>query len=248
MDGENYEVKLEVFEGPLDLLLHLINKNEVDIFDIPIAKITDQYLEYIEMMKALNMDLAGDFLVMASTLTHIKSRMLLPGITGEEEGEEDPRLEITRPLLEYMAFKEVADGLSQRKILNKDVFLRQVRQVQEELPLEKEPQIDANLFQLIDAFKRVLEQRTPSVQLKFRLEKWSVKEKTKAIIERLKEKGEIFFQELFDEEMGVAECVVTFLALLELVHMGLVRIFQPSMETQILLIPNFDEECVLTDV
>ena len=107
----DYEVKLEIFEGPMDLLLHLINKNEVDIFDIPIATITNQYLEYLNMMKALNIDVAGDFLVMASTLIYIKSKMLLPGI---KEDEEDLLVEITRPLLEYMRFREIAEGFSDR--------------------------------------------------------------------------------------------------------------------------------------
>ena len=119
-----YEVKLEIFEGPLDLLLHLIRKNEMDIFDIPIASITDQYLEYLEIMKALNITLAGDFLVMASTLLHIKSRMLLPGL--EEEEEEDLRIEITRPLLEYLRLKEVAGELSERELLDRDVFSRRL--------------------------------------------------------------------------------------------------------------------------
>ncbi len=122
MDYE-YEVKLGIFEGPLDLLLHLIYKNEVDIFDIPIASITDQYLEYLDLMKALNINVAGDFLLMAATLVHIKSRMLLPGAEGGEE-EDDPRLEITRPLLEYMRIKEAAQALDEREILERDVFGR----------------------------------------------------------------------------------------------------------------------------
>ncbi len=120
---DEYEVKLEIFEGPLDLLRHLIRKNEVDIFDIPIAVITDQYLQYLDIMKALNVSLAGDFLVMASTLVHIKSKMLLPD-SGEDEDGEDPRDEITRPLLEYMRLKELANELSERPLLGRDVFSR----------------------------------------------------------------------------------------------------------------------------
>ena len=122
LDPIDYEVKLEIFQGPLDLLIHLIRKNEVDIFDIPIATITDQYLEYLELMKALNITLAGDFLVMASTLIHIKSKMLLPGVDTEDE--EDPRIEITRPLMEYLRLKEVAGELSERDLLDRDVFAR----------------------------------------------------------------------------------------------------------------------------
>lgn len=124
-DNTEYEVKLEIFEGPMDLLLHLIRKNEVDIFDIPIAMITDQYLEYIDMLKALNINVAGDFLVMASTLVHIKSRMLLPD-HDEDEDEVDPREEIAEQLMEYIRLKEVAGELSEREILGRDVFHRSV--------------------------------------------------------------------------------------------------------------------------
>lgn len=242
MNPTDYEVKLEIFEGPLDLLLHLINKNEVDIFDIPIAKITDQYLEYLDMMKAFNINVAGDFLVMASTLIHIKSKMLLPGLTGEEDGEEDPRLEIARPLLEYMAFKEAAESLSERELLEKDVFVRPVSREHESLLKEAEPQVEANLFQLMDAFKRVLQQKPAPTQLKFRLEKWTIKEKTESIVERLKRKKTVYFYELFADAFDLSECVVTFLALLELVHVGIVKVFQPHLEEEILLISNFDEE------
>ncbi len=236
----DYEVKLELFEGPLDLLLHLIHKNEVDIFDIPIATITDQYLEYLDMMKALNINVAGDFLVMASTLVHIKSKMLLPDLK-EEEGEEDPRVEITRPLLEYMRFKELSEELSKRDLLDRDVFSRQIGSQFQARLKEEESQLDVNLFQLMDAFKRMVEQKLPGTQLKLQLEQWSVKDKTELIIARIKEKGPMFFLELFDEDRTVSELVVTFLALLELVHLGLIKVFQPSLESDIRLAPSFDE-------
>ena len=237
----DYEVKLEIFEGPLDLLLHLIHKNEVDIFDIPIATITDQYLEYIEMMKAFNINVAGDFLVMASTLIHIKSKMLLPG-PHEEDGEEDPRIEITRPLLEYMQFKEIAEAFSEREILDRDVFSRKVFPHYQAQGTDQEPELDVNLFQLIDAFKRIVDQRLPGVQLTLQLEQWSVKEKIELIITRIKESGPLFFREIFSEDRTISEFVVTFLALLELVHMGLVRVFQPTYEGDIRLIPSFNEK------
>jgi segregation and condensation protein A len=236
----DYEVRLEIFEGPLDLLLHLIHKNEVDIFDIPVALITDQYLEYLDLMKALNINLAGDFLVMASTLIHIKSKMLLPGFNEEDE-EEDPRMELTRPLLEYMQFKELAEDLSGRDVLDRDVFSRKVPadfQIQIE---GEEPHLDVNLFQLMDAFRRIMDERLPGVQLKFRLERWSVKEKTELIMTQLRDRGPVFFQDLFDEDRTVSEFIVTFLALLELVHAGLVKVFQPAHESDIRLVPCFDE-------
>ena len=237
----DYEVKLEIFEGPLDLLLHLINKNEVDIFDIPIATITDQYLGYLELMKTFNINVAGDFLVMASTLIHIKSKMLLPG-SHEDEEEEDPRTEIMRPLLEYMQFKEMAEAFSEREILDRDVFARTVIPYFQDGVTGEEPELDVSLFQLIDAFKRIVDQRLPGAKLTVQHEQWSVKDKTELIIARLKEKGAIFFREIFSEDRTVSEFIVTFLALLELVHMGLVRVFQPTPEGDIRLIPSFDKK------
>ena len=235
----DYEVKLKIFEGPMDLLLHLIHKNEVDIFDIPIAAITDQYLEYINMMEALNINMAGDFLLMASTLVHIKSKMLLPGLNEGEE-EEDPRIEITRPLLEYMRFKEVAKDLLEREILDRDVFTRRVQPDFLTGLKDEDPEIDVSLVQLLDAFKQIVEERMPDVQLTLNLDKWSVKDKTEFIIASLKRKGAIFFYELFDDNLSVSEFVVTFLALLELVHIGLIKVFQPSHDNDIRLIPLFD--------
>jgi len=236
----DYEVRLEIFEGPMDLLLHLIYKNEVDIFDIPIATITDQYLEYLDMMKALNINLAGDFLIMASTLIHIKSRMLLPGLTEEGE-EEDPRVEIIRPLLEYLQFKEIAEELTERDILNRDVFARRLPAFFKDQMNEEEPQLDVSLFQLIDAFKRIMDRRLPGVQLRLQQEKWSIKEKTEFIIARLRKEGTLFFKELFIEDRTVSELIVTFLALLELVHIGLISVFQATDHSDIQLIPSFAE-------
>jgi len=235
----DYNVKLEMFEGPLDLLLHLIHKNEVDIFDIPISSITDQYLDYLELMKSLEMDIAGDFLVMASTLIHIKSRMLLPG-RNEGDEEEDPRLEITRPLLEYMQLKEMAQELSEREILDRDVFARGDATSFDEYP-DMVPKPDVTLFQLIDAFRRVVALGEGQGNLTVSLEKWSVKDKVESIIVLLREKSDIFFEEIFSGNQDISELVVTFLALLELVHMGLIKVFQPSHKNRIRLSACFDE-------
>ena len=156
MATEPYSVKIDdVFEGPMDLLIHLIKKNEVDIYNIPIARITQQYLEYIEWMKYLNIDFAGDFLVMASTLTQIKSRMLLP-VHGNEEEEEDPRLEIARPLLEYLQIKSAAEELAKRNLLGEHTFIRPFDK--KDLAFEPEDQIvQVGLFELIDAFRKILD-------------------------------------------------------------------------------------------
>jgi segregation and condensation protein A len=236
----DYEVRLDIFEGPLDLLIHLIRKNEVDIFDIPIATITDQYLEYLDLMEALNITVAGDFLVMASTLIHIKSRMLLPG--SEDENAEDPRMEITRPLLEYLRFKELAGELSERDVLDRDIFTRRFPSDYKSQFHSEESLIEVSLFQLIDAFKRMMEQKLPGVQLKFQVEPWSLKDKTTMIMDQLKERGGLYFIELFKEDRTLAELIITFLAVLELAQMGLVRIFQTGPDKDIRLEPHFEEE------
>jgi segregation and condensation protein A len=176
---------------------------------------------------------------MASTLVHIKSRMLLPGPSDEEE--EDPRNEIIRPLLEYMKLKEVAEGLTEREILDRDVFARSVLPDLKDQVEEQAVELDVNMFQLMDAFRRVLDQRLPGARLKVQVEQWSVKEKSEQILSLLREKGTLFFQEIFQEDRKISEFIVTFLALLELVHMGLVKVFQPSQESDIRLTPSFDE-------
>ncbi len=233
-NSADYEVKLEIFQGPMDLLLHLIRKNEVDIFDIPIATITDQYLAYLDLMKALNINVAGDFLVMASTLLHIKSRLLIPGSDEGEEGE-DPREELTRPLLEYLRLKEVAGELLNRELLDRDVFTHQLspdfkRQLEGE-----DPFLEVNLFQLLDAFKAMIDQRLPGTSLNLTTEQYSLEEKTAYILDCLKAHGTMYFQELFVEDRTLPEFIITFLALLELVHSGLLRIFQddPGKDIQI---------------
>ncbi len=221
-----YEIKLDVFEGPLDLLVHLIKKNEVDIFDIPIAVITDQYLEYLDMMKSLNMEIAGDFLVMASTLVHIKSRMLLPlPADGEEE---DPRMEIARPLMEYMAFKEASEELNRRNLLERDIFIRKAPQ--EKAADGGETPLHVSLFQLMDAFKTVLERSRVGPVLTFSQEQWSIRERMHFILSRIRQQKKMFFEDLFSEGRTVSECIATFLALLELVNRGLVTVYQPGGE------------------
>ena len=241
--ANEYKLKLDEFEGPLDLLLHLIRKNEVDIFDIPISLITEQYLEYLEVFKTLNVDVAGDFLVMAATLIHIKSRLLLPD-TGDEDGEEDPRMEIVRPLLEYAQLKEAAGMLFDRALLGRDVFARGFpddfkSQLQTEG--DEDTLLDVNLFQLMDAFRKVLEQSIPDASISFRHEEFTVRDRIAYIIERLKKDRKIYFRELFSDNRTVPEFIVTFLSLLELIRVGLVRAFQPGMGKDIHLEACFDE-------
>lgn len=239
-DPTDYEVNLEIFQGPMDLLLHLIRKNEVDIFDIPIATITDQYLAYLDLMKVLNINVAGDFLVMASTLLHIKSRMLIPGSDEGEEGE-DPREELTRPLLEYLRLKEVAGELLDRELLDRDVFIHQLPADFKKQLEGEDPFLEVNLFQLLDAFKTMVEQRLPGTPLNLAAEQYSLEEKTAYILESLKTHGVMYFRELFAEDRTISEFIITFLALLELVHTGLLRIFQDDLEKDIQLEALFED-------
>jgi segregation and condensation protein A len=221
-----YTVRLEMFEGPLDLLLHLINKNELDITNIPIALITEQYLEYIKLMKILNLDVAGEYLLMASTLLHIKSKMLLPISSGEEEEEgEDPRAELVRRLLEYQKYKEAAVELERRPMLDRDVFMRSAPVDTEEPP--EEERVEVSLFELLEAFRQLLERAKPEAFHEVILERVTVEEKLQEILSLLqKEKRSMAFHLLFPEQASRRVIVVTFLAILELVKMKRVRIFQ----------------------
>ncbi len=220
------KIKLEIFEGPLDLLLHLIKKNEVDIYDIPIAAITEQYLEYIEMMKELNLDVAGEFLLMAATLIHIKSKMLLPvseEITEEEEGE-DPRLELARKLLEYQRYKEASLELDTRQILGRDVFTKShflMDGIKEDSVL-----VDVSIFELLEALKTVIEKAPKTIGFDVSIEKVTIADRINFIMELLGKEKSITFFSLFPSGSTRTDIVITFLAMLELTKMHVIRIFQ----------------------
>ncbi len=229
-EGDNaYTVRLEMFEGPLDLLLHLIKKNKLNVTDIPIALITEQYLEYLKLMKVLNLDVAGEYLLMAATLLHIKSKMLLPASPeGEgEEGETDPRAELVRRLLEYQRYKEAAVELEKRPLLDRDVFIRMVSQGREE---PEEERVEATLFELLEAFRKVLEKaKLEAAFHEVALEPITLEERIQEILSLLqKEKRSMAFHSLFPEQASRRMIVVTFLAILELVKAKAVRIFQAS--------------------
>jgi segregation and condensation protein A len=218
-----YKVKLDAFEGPLDLLLYLIRKNEIDIYDIPIADITQQYLEMLDLMRTLNLDIAGEYLVMAATLTHIKSKMLLPKQPGEEDEEEeaeDPRQELVNRLLEYEEFKRAALSLEERDLLERDVFIR--------TPVEDgEDELELSLFDLIEAVRDVLKRSSQKLVHEITLERTSVEEKMTEILDRLSEfGGELDFPSLFEENTSKGLIILTFLALLELIKMRMVRVYQ----------------------
>jgi segregation and condensation protein A len=219
------QVQLEIFEGPLDLLLHLIKKNEVSITDIPIATITEQYLGALELMQTLNLDVAGEFLVMAATLIHIKSRILLPAGVEEEEEEEgaDPRDELVRRLLEYQRYKDAAAELEQREVLSRDVFVRASAPVEESGPREFR---EISVFELLGALKRVIDRLPKDSFHDVILEKITVREKMTLLLDKLHSQGRVLFEALFDDVKSRMEVVVTFLAMLELVKVRAIRIFQ----------------------
>jgi segregation and condensation protein A len=220
---EGYTVKVDIFEGPLDLLLHLIKQNQLDIYDIPIALITEQYLEYIRIMKALDLTIAGEFLVMAATLMYIKSRMLLPTPIDEEEEEgEDPRAELVERLVEYKRFKEAALHLSQQALLGRDVFIRPVQEIEAE-----GKEIEADLFHLIDALRELLKRQEVDDFHEITLERVTLREKIREVYERLQGVREaVPFSALFDSLSSRVELIVTFLALLELIRSGMLRAYQ----------------------
>ena len=227
MQEERYSVKLEdVFEGPMDLLIHLIKKNEIDIYDIPIAVITRQYLEYLDWMKSMNIDFAGEFIVMAATLTQIKSRMLLP-THGYEDEDSDPRSEITRPLLEYLQMKSVAEELSKRKLLGDATFVR-TSDLKEYMSDPGDPFVKIGLFELIDAFQKILENLPGDHKIDFTTDRISVKDRINEIIDILEVKGSVTFTELFPINCTRSDIIVTFLAILEMVKLYLIRIVQHS--------------------
>ncbi len=223
----DYRIKLDIFEGPLDLLLYLIRKNEIDIYDIPISMITEQYIAYLDAMKSLNLDLAGEYLVLAATLLHIKSRMLLP--VHEEEGveEEDPRAELVRQLLEYQAFKEAALDLNNRKLLDRDLFARQ--EPVDDLDDDGDSPIrEVGVFELVKAFQRVITERGGDFTMEIDTETMSLSQRVSEILDLLNEKRTLTFDELLGREFNRRSVVFTFLALLELMKMRVARAFQQA--------------------
>jgi segregation and condensation protein A len=223
----SYEIKLEVFEGPLDLLLHLIQRNEVSITDIPIALITQQYLETIELMKSLNLDVAGEYLVMAAYLTHIKSQMLLPDPEADEPPDQgdDPRNELVAHLLEYKRYKEAAENLAENPILDRDVFIREGCDEEVELPPSRQP-LNVGLHELLAALREVLERTSRRDLIEVEPDRLLVRDKIREILELLNTHELITFSTLFNEDVSRLNVLTTFLALLEIVKLQLVRIYQ----------------------
>src|SRR5437660_1166575 len=227
--SDAFPVKLEMFEGPLDLLLHLIRKNEVSIYDIPLALITAQYLATIELMQELNLDVAGEFLVMAATLIHLKSKLLLPrpetaaGVDGDEE---DPRDALVRRLLEHQKFKAAAGLLHEREQVRAAQWQRPDGSVAAIAGDDYEPELEVDLFSLLTAFQAVVQRAKQRPRVVLPPEQISVEARIEQLLGRLSEAEACGFEELFADIQDRGGLIVTFLALLEMIRLKLVRVFQ----------------------
>jgi segregation and condensation protein A len=224
---EAYPVRLDKFEGPLDLLLHLIKQHQVDIYDIPIAAITEQYLGYIDMMQELDLDVAGEFLVMAATLIHIKSRMLLPRIDPtQEDPDEDPREALVRRLLEHQKFKAAAELLHERETLRSAQWTRPDGPIAEIAGEAPEPEIEVDLFSLIAAFRSVVERAKERPKVYLPSEQIPIEDRIEQLMAKLSETEACGFEDLFADVQSRPGIVVTFLAMLEMIRLKLIRVFQ----------------------
>ncbi len=216
-----YKVQFEVFEGPLDLLLYLIKKEEVDIYEVNLTELATKFIEYIEVMRLLDLEIAGEFLVMASTLMYIKSRELLPRdqqVAVEEEEEEDPRWELIRQLVEYKKFKDAAVSLQTREIEQENIFPRLPIKPELAAPVPVKP--DVSLFDLINAVNAVLKRVSKRDDMREIFEdKWTVSEKIEVLVKLVNERSNLKFSDLFVTVTSRSEVVCTFLALLELIRL-----------------------------
>ncbi len=239
----SYKLKLDVFEGPLDLLLFLIKKNDLDIYDIPIAKVTEQYLEYIEMMKMLDLEIVGEFLVMAATLMHIKSKMLLPPDPNANAEEEiDPRDELVRRLEEYKVFKEIAEQLKGKESDRQDFFTRQVDEgTRKELENDaKEVYFEANLFDLINAFTSAMSKIKEETFYEVSKEEFTVEGKIHDILHSLLRGSRVLLTEIFSRAKSKVEMIVSFMAILELIRLKEIVVAQKRLFSDIEVLRNRD--------
>jgi segregation and condensation protein A len=221
------QIRLPIFEGPLDLLLYLLRKDKIEIHDIPIAPITRQYMEYLEVMKELNLELAGEFMVMAATLIHIKSKMLVPVDPTEAQDEDyvDPREELVQRLLEFQRYKEAAGLLHQKREIRAATWTRPDTVIPKFEPADEE-MLEAGLFDLISAFKELLERRKVLLAHEVEAEGKTVEQRIEEILQLLKEGASVDFMDLFEEQRTKMDMIVTFLALLELIRLKRVKVYQ----------------------
>ncbi len=232
----SYKIKLELFEGPLDLLLYLVKKDHLNVYDIPIAKVTEQYLEYLDLMRLLDLNVAGEFLVMAATLINIKSKMLLPPAPCEEmlEEQEDPRAELVKRLLEYQKYKEAARILREKELLRQNIFTREVSEENS----KTEVYFEASLFDLIDAFSKALKEVPKDLFYEVIKDEFTVEDKVHSLLHMFMNKRMFSLSVLFEKSKGRIEIVVTFLAVLELIRMKEIVVLQKNMFGEIMVMRN----------
>lgn len=239
-NSADYKVSLEVFEGPLDLLLHLIKKDDLNIYDIPISRLLDEYLQYIDLAKELDIDLAGEFLEMAAELALIKSRMLLPVSEEEEPEGPDPREELIRRLLEYQRYKMAAQSLISRPLLGQDVFVRPPMELEE--GDQQDVWVEADTLSLVSAFHDILKRLPQEKVHEIRQPRMGVSERILELTDLLKGKERVSFEDLFQGEMTRSDLIVTFLAILEMGKQRLLRIVQERVFQKIVVCPLFSGE------
>ena len=228
MQTDDQQFYLEIFEGPLDLLLYLIRRDEVDIYDIPIRGITEQYLKYLDLMKILDLDVAGEFLAMAATLMHIKSQFLLPPEERVEEEEEDPRWELVKQLLEYRRFKSAADDLQRLELKQEKHFPRGGSKIDLVPPPADLPLVEVNIFELLEAFSRVLTEADSRMPAEMEPDYFSLEDGRNRVLSRVGRGCCLTFEALFDRNESRGRIVVIFLAVLELVRQKIIRVIQES--------------------
>jgi len=237
----SYKIKLEIFEGPLDLLLYLVKKEHLNIYDIPIAEVTEQYLGYLELMKLLDLNIAGEFLVMAATLMQIKSKMLLPideSAQAEEEQLEDPRAELVRRLLEYDKFKEIAQNLKERETNQQGVFKRPKLQDKDVALDETQTYFEASIFDLITAFTQALKDVPKELFYEVIKDEFTIEEKIHQILHLLLDSPHVSLSELFKQAKNKLEIIVTFLSILELIRLKEIIARQKTLFAEIEIVRN----------
>ncbi len=231
-----YRVRLDLFEGPLDLLLHLIKRNEVDVTDIPVAQITEQYLGYLDVMRELNLDVASEYLVMAATLTLLKSRLLLPTPTTDDDEEADPRADLVRQLLEYQRYREAAASLAERPLLRRDVFTREPNAEGLAADPNSRPAVKVSLFELLEAFHTVLKRAEPDPVHQVAAEPVALRDRIDSLLRTLSVARTLEFDSLFGETPTRGFVIVTFLAVLELAKLGAIEAVQHDIFGPILIV------------
>ena len=232
----SYKIKLDLFEGPLDLLLYLVKKDHLNVCDIPITQVTRQYLQYMELMRLLDLNIAGEFLVMAATLIHIKSKMLLPP-EPKEDGqaeEDDPRDELVKKLLEYQKFKEAAGLLRQKELQRQNIWTRQA-QVSS---VDGERYFEASLFDLLSAFSNALKEIPKELFYEIIKDEFTVEEKVHDLLHMLMNTASLSLSSLFGKAINQVEMVVTFLAILELIRLKEIVVAQKELFGDILVVRN----------